>query len=210
VPSRPPAGMASGTSGTGAVASDGASAQCKAIVEASGDGGLHHVEKRGDVEVARAVERRMANLEDLLDRLPAARQRDLGQDGIVNGTERLRNQCRTNQPRWIAGTERNQPPAPALRHRQRKEIAHEIDDILEIVGEADPLDRVGTHTRAISLGQTDWPADPGMKADIFGERRRYHALTDIGLDQHVRLAVLRDAAEDRPNIERRVRPGRLG
>jgi hypothetical protein len=152
----------------------------------------------------------MANLEDLFDRLPAARQRDLGQDGIVNGAERFRDQCRTNQPRWVAGAERNQPTAPALRHRQRKEIVHEIDDILEIVGEADPLDRVGTHTRAIGLGQTDRPADAGMKADIFGERRRYHALTDIGLDQHVRLAVLGDAAEDRPNIERRVRPRRLG
>jgi hypothetical protein len=115
----------------------------------------------------------------------------------VNGAERFRDQCRTNQPRWVAGAERNQPTAPALRHRQRKEIAHEIDDILEIVGEADPLDRVGTHTRAIGLGQTDRPADPCMKADIFGERRRYHALTDIGLDQHVRLAVLGDAAEDR-------------
>jgi len=152
----------------------------------------------------------MANFEDLLDRLPATRQRDLGQDGIVNGAERFCDQGRTNQPRWIARSQRDQAPAPALGHRQRKQVAQEIDDILEIVGETDPLDRVCTHACAISLGQTDRPADSGMEAEIFGKRRRYHAFTDIGLDQHVRLAVFRDPAEDRPNIERRVRPGRLG
>jgi len=151
----------------------------------------------------------MADFEDLLDRLPAARQRDLGQDGIVNGAERFCDQGRTNQPRWIARAQRDQTPAPALRHRQRTQIAHEIDDILEIVGKADPFDRVCTYACAISFRQTDRPANSGMKAEIFGKRRRYHALTDIGLDQHVRLAVFRNPAEDRPNVERRVRPSRL-
>jgi hypothetical protein len=48
-----------------------------------------------------------------------------------------------------------------------------------------------------------------MEAEIFGERRRHHAFADIGLDQDVRLAVVCGAAQHRPDMKRRVRPGRL-
>ena len=70
-------------------------------------------------------------------RLPAARLRDLGQDRIAHGAERLRDQRRADQPRRIARAERDQAPAPALRHRQRQQIAHQVDDVLQIVGKAD-------------------------------------------------------------------------
>jgi hypothetical protein len=101
----------------------------------------------------------MPDFQDLLDHLPAARERDLRQDRIVDGAERFRDQRRADQPRRIARAERDQAAAPALRHRQRQEIAHQIDDILQIVGEADALDRAGAHQRAIRLGQADRPAD---------------------------------------------------
>ena len=48
-----------------------------------------------------------------------------------------------------------------------------------------------------------------MVAGIFRQRRRHHALADIGLDQHQRLAVRGLALADRPDIERGMRPGRL-
>ena len=180
------------------------------VIEALADGRLDHVEIRRNVEVARAIQRGVADLQNLLPRLPAARERDLGQDRIAHGGERIRDQRRADEPRRIARAERDHAPAPALRHRQRQQIAQQVDDILEIVGEADALDGIGAHRRAVVRGQADRPADAGVKAEIFRQRRRHHAFADIGLDQDVRLAVGGDAAGDRPDIERRMRPGRLG
>jgi hypothetical protein len=48
-----------------------------------------------------------------------------------------------------------------------------------------------------------------MNAAVFRQRRRHHALTDIGFHQHQRLAVLADAIANRSNIKRRMRPCRL-
>ena len=109
----------------------------------------------------------------------------------------------------MAGAERHHAPAPALRHRQRKQIAHQVDDVLEVVVEADALGGVGADARAVVVGQPDRPADAGVKAGIFRQRRADHALADIGLDQHQRLAVRGVAVADRPDIERGMRPGRL-
>ena len=48
-----------------------------------------------------------------------------------------------------------------------------------------------------------------MIGEIFRKRRRGDALADIGLDQHMWLAVGLDGAIDRADIERAMRPGRL-
>src|SRR6266705_7140452 len=48
-----------------------------------------------------------------------------------------------------------------------------------------------------------------MVRKIFRKRRRGHALVDIGLDQHMSLAVGLRHAVDRTDIERGMRPGGL-
>jgi hypothetical protein len=40
-------------------------------------------------------------------------------------------------------TKRNHAPAPALRHRQRNQVAHEIDYVPEVAVEPDPVDGIG-------------------------------------------------------------------
>ena len=133
------------------------------VIEAARDRRLDHVEIGRDVEVARAIQRGVADFQNLLARLPAAGELDLGQDRIAHGAERIRDQRRADQPRRIARAERDQAPAPALRHRQRQQIAQQIDDVFEIIGKADALDGVGADDRAIRFGQADRPADPGVK-----------------------------------------------
>src|SRR5262249_19002803 len=59
-------------------------------------------------------------------------------------------------------------------------------------------------------GQADRAADAGVIAEIFRQRRRDHAVADIGLDQHMRLAVVLLRAVDWPDIERGMGPGGLG
>src|ERR1700692_5038248 len=54
------------------------------IVEAAGDGRLHDVEIRRNIEVARAIERRVADLQNLLERLPAAVSVIFGGSGLRN------------------------------------------------------------------------------------------------------------------------------
>ena len=179
------------------------------VVEALADRRLDDVEIGRDVEIARAVQRGVADFQNLLQRLQAARERDLGQDRIAHGAERVRDQRRADQPRRIARAERDHAPAPALRHRQRQQIAHQVDDVLDVIGEADAGEGIGAHCGAVVRGQADRPADAGVEAKIFRQRRRYYAFADIGLDQNVRLAVRAALAFDRPDIERRMRPRRL-
>ena len=93
---------------------------------------------------------------------------------------------------------------------QRDEKAHQIDDVLGVVAEADAVDGIAAHRGAVLIGQSDRTADTGVIAEIFRQRRRDHAVADIGFDQHVRLAVVFLRAVDRPDIERGVGPGRLG
>ena len=135
--------------------------------------------------------------------------RDLGQDRIAHGVEGLRDQRRADHLGRVAGAERDHAPPPALRHRQRDQIAHQIEDVLGVVAEADPVDGVAAHGVAVFVGQADRPAEPRMIGKIFRHRRRGDALADFGLDQDMRFAVGLGCAVDRPDIERGVRPGRL-
>jgi hypothetical protein len=48
-----------------------------------------------------------------------------------------------------------------------------------------------------------------MVGEIFRQRRGHDAFADIGLDQHMLLAVRLERAVDRPDVKRRMRPGRL-
>jgi hypothetical protein len=179
------------------------------VVEASPDRRLDDVEIGRDVEVARAVQRGVANFEDLLERLHAAHHRDLRQDRIAHGAESVGDQRRANQPRRIARAERDHAPPPALRQRHRQQIAQQVDDVLQVVGEADARDGIGAHRRAVRLAQPHRPADAGVKPDILRQRRGDDALADIGFNQNMRFAVRRGAACDRSDIERRMRPRRL-
>ena len=107
-------------------------------------------------------------------------------------------------------------PIAIMRRRQRCGIgsgnqeAHQIEDVLGVVAEADPVDGVAAHRGAVLIGQADRPAEAGVIGEIFRQRRRDHAVADIGLDQHMRLAVWFLRAVDRTDIERGMRPGRLG
>jgi len=110
----------------------------------------------------------------------------------------------------VAGPERHHPAAPALRHRQRKQIAHEVDDVLEVVVKADPFSGVSTNPCAILVVKLRRAADPGVEAGIFGQRRGNNTLSKIGLDQDQRFAFGRRAIANRADIQRRMRPGGLG
>ncbi|GCC46334.1 hypothetical protein chiPu_0030571, partial [Chiloscyllium punctatum] len=109
------------------------------VVETVHDGGFDDFEIRRDVEVARHVERGIADMQDLAARLAAGGAGDLGQDRIAHGVEGLRDQRRADDLGRIAGAERDHAPPPALRDRQRKQIAREVDDVLGVVTEADPV-----------------------------------------------------------------------
>src|SRR5271156_6256160 len=54
------------------------------VVETLTDSRLDHVEIRRDVEIARAIKRRVPDFEDLFQRLHAARHRYLRQDWIAH------------------------------------------------------------------------------------------------------------------------------
>ena len=135
--------------------------------------------------------------------------RDLGQDRIAHGVERLRDQRRADDFGGIAGAERNHAPPPALRDRQRNQKAHQIEDVLGVVAEADPVDGVAAHRGAVFERQADRAAQPRVIGKIFRQRRRCHALADIGLDQDMRLAIRLLGAVDRADIKRGMRPGGL-
>jgi putative transposase len=180
-----------------------------AIVEALFDRRLHELEVGRDVEVARGVERRMADLENLLARGLAVHPGDLRQDRISHGLEGLRDQSRADDPRRIARAQRDHATPPALRHRQRKQIAQQVEDVLDVVVEADALGREGADPRAVVVGQADRPADAGVEAVVFRERRTDDSLPEIGFNQHQRLAVRRGALADRPDVERSMGPGGL-
>jgi hypothetical protein len=179
------------------------------VVESVDDGGFDDLEIGRDVEIARHVERGVADMQDFAARFPAGSARDLGQNWIAHRVERLRDQRRADDLGGIAGAERDHPTSPALRYRQRDQIAHQIDDVLGVVAEADPVDGVAAHRDAVLIGQPDRTADAGVIGIIFRQWRRGHAFADIGLDQHMRLAVGLGGAVDGTDIERAVRPGRL-
>ncbi|ODM82993.1 hypothetical protein A6452_18650 [Bradyrhizobium elkanii] len=179
------------------------------VVETVHDGGFDDFEIGRDVEVARHVERGIADMQDLAARLAAGGARDLGQDRIAHGVERLRDQRRADDLGRIAGAERDHAAAPALRDRQRKQIAREIDDVFGVVAEADAVDGVAAHRGAVLERQSDRTAEAGVVGEIFRQRRGGHALADIGLDQHMLFAVRLERAVDRSDKQRGVRPGRL-
>ena len=151
----------------------------------------------------------MADLENFLARHLAIQQGHFRQDRIAHVLERLRDQRRADDPGRMAGAERHHAAAPALRDRQRQQIAHQVDDVLQVVVEADALRGIGADARPVFVGQAGRPADAGMKAGIFRQGCCDHAFADIGFDQHQRLAVRGGAIADRPDIKRGMRPGRL-
>lgn len=141
-------------------------------------------------------------MQDFAPGLSGAGAGDLGQDRVAHGVERLRDQGRADDLGRIAGTERDHPPPPALRDRQRKQKAHQIENILGVVAETDPVDGVTAHRVAVLEHQADRPAQPCVIGEIFRQRRRRHALADIGLDQDMRLAVGLSCAVDRADEQR--------
>src|SRR5262249_30143126 len=96
------------------------------VIEAALECRFDHGEIRRNVEIARRVERGMPDLENLPARRAALDAGDLGQDRIAHELESLGDQSRADQPGRVAGSERDHPPAPAPRHRQRHQIAQQV------------------------------------------------------------------------------------
>src|SRR6185437_1727421 len=113
------------------------------------DSWLHHLKERRNVEIAGGIKRRVADLQDFLARSFAVELCYLWQDRIAHRFECLRDQCRADDARRVAGSERNHSTPPALRHWQRKQIAQQVDDVLEIVVKTDALRRVGANASAV-------------------------------------------------------------
>ena len=60
----------------------------------------------------------------------------------------------------------------------------------EVVVKADAFDGVAADGLAVVLAQPNRTADAGVIRIIFRKRRRHDAFAHLGLDQHVRLAVM--------------------
>src|SRR5262245_56551879 len=125
----------------------------------------------------------MTNLENLLTGGFALEPPYLWQKWITQGFKRLCNQRRTDEACGMAGHERDHAAATTLRHRQRKQRAYQIDDIIEVVVKAYAFGRIGTHACAIFISKLRWPADAGVEAGIFRLRRSDNPLSNVGLYQ---------------------------
>src|SRR5215468_6529920 len=86
----------------------------RGVVKAANDGGFDDFEIGRDVEIARHVERGVADMQDLATGLPASGTGDLRQYGIADGIERLCDQRRTDHLGRVARAKCDQPPSPAL------------------------------------------------------------------------------------------------
>ena len=139
----------------------------RGVVEPVHDRGFDDFEIGRDVEIARHVERGIADMQDFAPGLARGRAGNFRQDRIAHRVERLRDQRRADDLGGIAGAERDHAPPPALRHRQRDQKAHQVDDVLGVVAEADPVDGVAAHRGAVLVGQADRAADAGVIGKIF-------------------------------------------
>src|SRR5262249_50519330 len=119
------------------------------VVETHFNRRLDHGEIRRNIEIARAIERAVANVIDLPPRLCALDTFDRRQYRVADGGESLRYERRADELCRIAGAERDHAAPEALRHRQRHQIAAQIDNILEIVLQPDTLDRVVANSLAV-------------------------------------------------------------
>ena len=92
--------------------------------------------------------------------------RDLGQDRVTHGVECLRNQRRTDDAARVVGAERDGSATPTPRQRSWEKIAHEVDDVLEIVSETNALECVAADLFAVRFAQANRPADAGLTMQI--------------------------------------------
>jgi hypothetical protein len=179
------------------------------VIEAEFNGRLHDAKIGRDVEVARHIERVMPDMQDLAAFFLALHEFDPRQDRIADGLERLRDQAGTDHLRRHARAEGEHAAAEAGRDWCGHQIPHEVDDVLHVIFDAEPLDHVGHDALALFLVQADGTADAGMKCRIFRKRRGHDPLAQVGLDQHMRAAVGGALVEARSDIECGMRPGRL-
>src|SRR5256885_17269193 len=76
-----------------------------------------------------------------------------GQDRVTHGVECLRNQRRADDTAGIAGPEHDRSVVPTLRHGPREQIAHQVDDVLEIVTETNAFGCVPANLLAVRFAQ---------------------------------------------------------
>src|SRR5581483_2932374 len=125
----------------------------------------------------------MTNFKNLLPRGLAVDFRYFRQDRIADSLESLRDQCRADDTGRVPGAESDHPPAPALRHGQRKEITHQVDDVLKIVVEANALRRISANSCTVFFVKLCGPANSGVEACVFGKRCGNDALADVCFNQ---------------------------
>ena len=130
----------------------------------------------------------------------AVEPRDFRQDRVAHSFEGLCDKRRADDARGMTGAERDHAAAPTLRQRHREKIAHEIDDVLEVVVEANSLGCVGADACTIFIIELGRAANAGVETGIFRQRRGDDALSDIGFYQDQRFAVRSGAVPDRTDI----------
>ena len=67
----------------------------------------------------------------------------------------------------MTGAKRHHAAPPTLRHRHWEKVAHEVDDILQVVVEANSLGCIGADACAIFVIELRRTADTGVEAGIF-------------------------------------------
>src|ERR1700733_3337228 len=98
------------------------------VVEPMHDGWFDDFEIGRDVEIARHIKRRVADMQDFATGLSRAGLRHPRQDRIAHGVEGLRDQGRADGLGGVAGTEGDHPPPKALRDRQWNQEAHQVEN----------------------------------------------------------------------------------
>src|SRR6185437_4049669 len=174
------------------------------VIEPHFDGRLDDGEIGGNIEIARAIKGAVADMIDFPACFCAFYPFDRGQNRITDRVEGLRYERRAYKLGWIARAERNHAPPETLRYRERHQIAAQIDDILEIVLQADAFGRVFTHCPTIAGCETNRPADTRVifkiGRDGYGDDSRFQ----VGFNEIAGLTFRCCLALDWPDVKCRM------
>ena len=94
------------------------------VVKTHFDGWLDHSEVRGDIEIARRIERTIADMVNLLSRIFALYPRNRRQYGKADVPKRLRDKRGANQSGGVARSKCYHPSPPELKRLTATRNAH--------------------------------------------------------------------------------------
>jgi hypothetical protein len=159
----------------------------------------------------------MTDVQDLLPGIARLRRGaaggagDLGQDRVADLLVGLGDQGRADGARRIAGAEGDEAATPAHRHRRcRQEIAQHVEDVLQVVFQAELAEHEGDDRITVLGRQPAGPADAGIVGAVARQRHGHAAFAERHLDEARPLGAVLGLGHGVAHIEGGMRPGRLG